>query len=81
MHERGAKGLYLFNLFMHPQDGPVWNGVLSGRLEPRQTLTLIETDRFLARLGLLQGDPMPSAPSTSGRLVATPVETLKRKSP
>ena len=29
MHERGAKSLYLFNLFMHPQDGPVWNGVLS----------------------------------------------------
>lgn len=34
MHERGAKGLYLFNLFQHPQDGPVWNGVLSGGLAP-----------------------------------------------
>jgi acetyl esterase/lipase len=34
MHERGARGLYLFNLFMHPQDGPVWNGILSGGLDP-----------------------------------------------
>ena len=38
MHERGAKGLYLFNFFMHPQDGPVWNGVLSGGLAPSAAL-------------------------------------------
>ena len=34
MQERGAKSLYLFNLFVHPQDGAVWNGALSGGLAP-----------------------------------------------
>jgi hypothetical protein len=38
MHERGAKGLYLFNLNYHPQDGAVWNGVLSGGLAPQAGL-------------------------------------------
>ena len=42
MHERGAKGLYLFNFFMHPQDGPVWNGVLSGGLAPSAALHAAE---------------------------------------
>lgn len=43
MHERGAKGLYLFNLFMHPQDGPVWNGILSGGLarEPARSTSSV----------------------------------------
>jgi len=42
MRERGAKGLYLFNLFMHPQDGPVWNGVLSEGLAPLAALHAAE---------------------------------------
>ncbi len=35
MHERGAKGLYIFNLAWHPQEGSVWNGVLSRGLAPK----------------------------------------------
>ena len=42
MHERGAKGLYLFNLFQHPQDGPVWNGVLPGGLAPLAALHAVD---------------------------------------
>ena len=42
MHERGAKSLYLYNLFMHPQDGPVWNGVLSRGLPPLAALHAAE---------------------------------------
>jgi len=29
MRKRGATDLYLFNLFLNPQDGDVWNGILS----------------------------------------------------
>lgn len=32
MRKRGARELYLYNLFLHPQDGEVWNGVLSDGL-------------------------------------------------
>ena len=45
MHERGAKGLYLFNLNYHPQDGAVWNGVLSGGLAPQAGLQSAEAPK------------------------------------
>lgn len=37
--------------------------------EPWQTVTLIAADRFLARLGLLQGEPTLAAPATGEKLV------------
>ena len=33
MRKRGATGFYLYNLFGHPQDGEVWNGILSDGLD------------------------------------------------
>jgi sialidase-1 len=45
MYERGAKGLYLFNFYMHPQDGAVWNGVLSGGLAPQASLQSAEASK------------------------------------
>lgn len=33
MRANGATDLYLYNLFLNPQDGEVWNGVLSDGLE------------------------------------------------
>jgi hypothetical protein len=54
MHERGAKGLYLFNFFMHPQDGTVWNGVLSGGLAPLAALHAADD----AKLKALERSPI-----------------------
>jgi hypothetical protein len=68
MHERGAKGLYLFNFFMHPQDGPVWNGVLSGGLAPSAALHAadrpepVASDEKLAEILSRKPSGIPLAP-------------------
>lgn len=35
MRKNGATDLYLFNLFLHPQDGEVWSGVLTEGLDEK----------------------------------------------
>jgi hypothetical protein len=68
MHERGAKGLYLFNFFMHRQDGPVWNGVLSGGLAPQAALHAadkpepVASDDKLAEIMSRKPSGIPLAP-------------------
>jgi acetyl esterase len=46
--------------------------------DPWQTLTLIEADRFLARLGLLRGEPTLKVPAGAARLVAGPTPSPAR---